>query len=302
MEIRQLKYFLEAARLEHITQAAQSLHITQSTLSHQLRQLEAELGTPLFDRVGRQVRLTEAGRLLVRFAQRALRDLDEGRLALQSLNSLESGELRVGVITTYTNSLLSRAIAAFATHYPGVHLSIQDLPMAQIERGLQDGMLDLGMGFINPDAESLLESEPLFSERLMLLVREDHPLAARRVIGRKDLPSLDIVLQSRQYISRQLIERHLARDIAGRVRIELDSLQAMQGIVANSHLACMLFEGAVIAQPGLRAIPIGSPRVIRSAALLWPRERYRSAAAREFARRVKADLPQNIRVAAARDG
>lgn len=289
MEIRQLRYFLEAAKREHITQAASALHITQSTLSHQLRQLETELGTPLFDRVGRQVRLTEAGRMFSRFALRALRDLEDGQLALQSLNDLQSGELKVGVITTYTNSLLPRAIASFATRYPGIHLHVEDLPMRQIEQRLQDGLLDIGLGFTTPDNEAHLDGEPLFTERLMLLVKDDHPLAGRKTIGKKDLSGLDIALQSRLYISRQLIDRQLAKYIEGRVRLELDSIPAMQSIVANSHLACMLFEGAVLSLPGLRAIPIAPP-VTRTAALLWPRERYRSEAAKEFVATVRANL------------
>lgn len=289
MEIRQLRYFLEAAKREHITQAASALHITQSTLSHQLRQLEAQLGTPLFDRVGRQVRLTAAGRLFSRFALRALRDLEDGQLALQSLNDLQSGELRVGVITTYTNSLLPRAIASFATRYPGIHLHVEDLPMRQIEQRLQDGLLDIGLGFTTPDNGEHLDSEPLFTERLMLLVKDDHPLAARQTIDKKDLSGLDIALQSRLYVSRQLIERQLAKYIEGRVRLELDSIPAMQSIVAHSHLACMLFEGAVLPLPTMRAIPI-VPQVTRTAALLWPRERYRSKAVTEFVQTVKANL------------
>ncbi|MFC4274626.1 LysR substrate-binding domain-containing protein [Achromobacter aloeverae] len=293
MEIRQLRYFLEAASREHVTQAARALHITQSTLSHQLRQLEAELGTPLFDRVGRQVRLTDAGRLFSRFALKALRDLEDGQLALQSLNALQSGELRVGVITTYTNSLLSGAIASFARRYPGIHLHVEDLPMRQIEGKLQDGLLDLGLGFTTSDNCEELVNEPLFSERLMLLVRNDHPLAGRKAVRKKDLSVLDIALQSRLYFSRELIERHLSRHIRGRIRIELDSIPAMQNIVANSHLACMLFEGAVIASPAMRAIPI-TPHVTRTAALLWPRDRYRSEAAREFVTAIKANMPLAI--------
>jgi len=290
MELRQLRYFLEAARREHVTKAAQALHITQSTLSHQLRQLESELGTPLFDRIGRQVRLTEAGRLFSRFALRALRDLEDGQLALQSLNDLQSGELRVGVITTYTHALLPRTIASFATRYPGIHLHIQDLPMTQIQQRLQDGMLDLGLGFTIPETDEHLVSEPLFSERLMLLVKDDHPLAGRKSVTKRDLSGLDIALQSRLYMSRLLIERHLSSHIQGRVRIELDSIQAMQSIVAHSQLACMLFEGAVLSLPTMRAIPI-VPRVTRTAALLWPRDRYRSEAARQFVQTVKANLP-----------
>ncbi len=291
MEMRQLRYFLEVARLEHVTRAAATLHVTQSTLSHQLRQLEEELGTPLFDRVGRQIQLTQAGRLFAKFAARALRDIEDGQLALQSLNGLQSGNLRVGVITTYTHALLPQAILAFNSRYPGIHLQIEDMPATRIADQVMSGALDLGLAFTVAESPGL-EAEPLFSERLVLLVGPNHPLAERKSVQGKDLATLDMALQSKQYASRQLIDRDLIRYFRGNVRIELDSVQTMQMIVAQSNLACILFEGAVLPLPGLRAIPITSPKVVRTAALLWARDRFRSAASEEFAREVRKSVAE----------
>lgn len=289
MELRQLRYFLEIARLEHLTQAARALSVTQSTLSHQLRQLEDELGTPLFDRVGRQLHLTQAGHLFATFASRALRDIKDGQLALKSLTDLESGELRVGVITTYTNSLLPQAIATFTQRYPGIRLFVEDLPATRIAHRVQNGTLDLGLAFTVADLPDLI-TEPLFSERLVLLVRNDHPLAQRSSVQGRDLAKLHIVLQSKQFASRQLIDRHLTSHLSGRVRMELDSIQAMQTIVSHSDLACIMFEGAVLGYPNLQAIPFTSPKITRTAALLRSRDRFQSAAAREFAAIIKTSL------------
>src|SRR3569833_2762248 len=98
LELRHLRYFLTVAELQHVTRAAEALHVTQSTLSHQIRQLEEQLGTELFDRVGRGVQLTQAGRLFRSFAQRALDEVDAGRTALDELGKLLRGTLRIGVI------------------------------------------------------------------------------------------------------------------------------------------------------------------------------------------------------------
>lgn len=291
MELRQLRYFLEVARQEHVTRAAKDLHITQSTLSHQLRQLEGELGTPLFDRVGRQIQLTQAGHMFVGFASRALRDIEDGRLALQSLNGLQHGELRVGVITTYTNSLLPQAILDFTNKHPGIHLQIEDLPATQIAERVLDGSLDLGLAFTMSETTGL-KTEPLFSERLVLLVGKDHPLANQKSVQGRNLSKLRIALQSKQYASRQLIDRHLRRYFQDGVRMELDSIQTMQLMVAKSDLVCILFEGAVLPLPNLRAIPITTPKVMRTAALVWSRERFHSAAAKEFALQIKKSVAQ----------
>jgi LysR family cyn operon transcriptional activator len=79
IELRHLRYFLEVARHEHVSRAADALHVTQSTLSHQITQLEALLGTQLFDRIGRGIQLTDAGRTFSDYARRAL-EVDEGQL------------------------------------------------------------------------------------------------------------------------------------------------------------------------------------------------------------------------------
>lgn len=291
MELRQLRYFLEVARQEHVTRAAKNLHITQSTLSHQLRQLEENLGTPLFDRVGRQIQLTQAGRIFMGFASRALRDVEDGRLALQALSGLQRGELRVGVITTYTNSLLPQAILDFTNKYPGIHLQIEDLPATKIAERVLDGSLDLGLAFTISESPGL-QAEPLFSERLVLLVSKSHPLAHKKSVEGHHLSTLKIALQSKQYASRQLIDRYLRRYFQQGVCMELDSIQTMQIMVAKSDLVCILFEGAVLPLPNLRAIPISTPKVMRTAALIWSSERFHSAAAKEFALEVKKSVAQ----------
>src|SRR5712692_3364456 len=94
--LRQLQYFLAAADTLHFTKAAERLSVTQPTLSHQIAQMEAHLGGPLFDRVGKQVRLTESGALLKTYADRAIRELEAGRLALSELEGMIRGDLRIG--------------------------------------------------------------------------------------------------------------------------------------------------------------------------------------------------------------
>ena len=89
--LRQIQYFLAAAESLHFTRAADRLAVTQPTLSHQIAQLEAHLGGPLFDRIGKQVRLTESGTLLQNYASRAVRELEAGRLALSELEGMIRG-------------------------------------------------------------------------------------------------------------------------------------------------------------------------------------------------------------------
>ena len=93
MEIRQLRYFLDIAQTEHLTDSARNLFVTQSTLSHGLRQLEDELGMQLFERVGRGLRLSQAGQVFRQYAERALREVEAGRSMLADISGLNTGTL-----------------------------------------------------------------------------------------------------------------------------------------------------------------------------------------------------------------
>src|ERR1043166_2311294 len=98
MELRQLRYFLKAKELLNFTEAAKMLNISQSTLSHQIKQLENELKTPLFNRMGKRITLTEAGELFSEYAMQSINKANEGLLLLKDLNNLVTGKIIIGVI------------------------------------------------------------------------------------------------------------------------------------------------------------------------------------------------------------
>src|SRR5256885_5047316 len=106
MEIRQLHYFLDIAQTEHLTQSAQNLFVTQSTLSHGLRQLEEELDTALFDRLGRGLKLSQAGGGFRAYATRALKEIEAGRMAPADLRRLQAGRLTICAIPPLLHNVL----------------------------------------------------------------------------------------------------------------------------------------------------------------------------------------------------
>src|SRR5262249_19029546 len=118
MELRHLRYFLAVAESAHFTKAAQRLHVTQPKLSHQIRQLEGQLNLPLFDRVGRRVKLTSAGELLLPHARRVLRELEEAQTALGELHGLKRGELKVGIVQTVNACVIPEIVGRFSAAHP----------------------------------------------------------------------------------------------------------------------------------------------------------------------------------------
>jgi len=281
MEHRHLRYFLAVAQTQHMTQAAERVHVTQSTLSHQISQLEELLGVALFDRVGRGIQLTQAGELFRGFAQRALKEMEDACVALDQLENVVRGSLRLGVIHTYNSTLVPPIVAQILTRHPGVRISVEDLPASAIEEALAGGELDLGVAFAlaGPD----IAAEPMFEEELVLIVNRKHPLAQRRAIRSQALSEVPLALQSHRFATRRLIDQALGPAIADSVRVEMSSIESLLNTVRTGLVGTIVSERAFGSDPELSKVRITHPTTIRTAALLWHRGRYRTPAAREFA-------------------
>jgi LysR family cyn operon transcriptional activator len=283
MEIRQLRYFLDIAETEHLTQSAHKLFMTQSTLSHGLRQLEQELNVSLFERLGRGLKLSQAGAEFRVFATRALKEIEAGRMALAELNGLQSGRLTVGAFPTFLNTVLPATVAAFSASFPKVMVEVRDLRAGPIAEQLLRGELDLGIAF-HPTEHAEIEAETLFDERLVLAVRATHPLAARRTLTMKQLAGVPLALLPRSFATRKLIEDHLRQaGVSALVRVEMESVDALLGVCRCGDLASIVPERAARQAPDLHVIALTAPKIVRHAGILWRRGASRSAAAREFA-------------------
>jgi LysR family cyn operon transcriptional activator len=281
MELRHLRYFLAVAQTQHMTHAAERIHVTQSTLSHQINQLEQLLGVTLFDRIGRGIRLTQAGELFRGFAQRALKEMEDARDALGELENVVRGSLRVGVIHTYNSTLVPPIIARFLTSHPRVKINIEDLTALAIEQGLTEGELDLGIAFA-PAGPDIVE-EPVFEEELVLIVNKKHPFAKKRAIRAAALGEIPLALQTQRFATRRLIDEALGSAIGAAVRVEMSSIESLLNVVRTGLVGTIVSEHTFGRDPELAKVRITDPTTIRVAAMLWSRGRYHSPAAREFA-------------------
>lgn len=282
MELRQLRYFLSVAETEHLTQSAQALFVTQSTLSHGLRQLERELGVTLFERVGRGLKISQAGLAFKGYAGRALQELEAGRMALVRLNGLQAGSLTVGVIPTFMDTLVPAAVAQFSARYPGIRIAIRDLRADLIEEQLMAGLLDVGVAF-HPTQRAEIETEHLFSERLMLLVGPAHALAARRTLPMRQLRGIPLCLLPRSFATRRILDDAFQQaGVVPEVRVEMESVSALIAACASGQLATLVPERAARMNPQMHAVTLTEPRPTRHAGVLWRRGASRSVAAQAF--------------------
>lgn len=301
MELRHLRYFLAIAECHSFTRASARLHVTQPTLSHQIKQLEALLGSALFDRVGHNVDLTEAGKLFLPYCERTLRELDSGRLACSELEGLIRGALQMGVFLSFSNSVLPPILSEFAVRYPGVHVVARIVPRSEMQQALISGHLDMAIAYVFENAEQIV-AEPLFDDELVVVVGAGHPKAAKQTLPMKELGAMPLVMLTPEFGARQFVDQFFAEfKIHPRIMVEMNMIEPILSILRNSSLATVISAGAVADKKGLRVIRLTDPVPKRSVGILWRRQGHRSAAAQRMGDMIKAAYQQKMAVGRRQD-
>ncbi len=199
MELRHLRYFVAVAEELHFGRAAKRLRIAQPPLSRQVRDLEREIGTPLFDRTARGVELTPAGNAFLPEARLTLAQAERAQRTAMRAAGGETGRLRVGFVEAATHSgILPNVLSFFRMHLPSIGLSLFEMDALQQSQALRDGRVDLGLVHNPPlDADRWLRVEPVHTDRVILAVPADHRLGGRARFTLGDLASESFVLFSR---------------------------------------------------------------------------------------------------------
>ncbi|ALF59627.1 transcriptional regulator CynR [Psychrobacter urativorans] len=282
MILRHINYFLAVAKYESFTRAAASLYVSQPALSQQIKQLEETLGTILFDRSGRTVKLTDAGEVYAHYAQKALQDLEEGRRAIHDVQNLSRGALRIAITPTFTTYLIGPLIKEFHNSHPNITLSVQEMSQEKMEKQLLDDEFDVGIAFADVRSSDI-EAQTLLIETLALVVNKNHPLAQHQAIDLQTLSAQSLVLLSHEFVTREQIERYCRQhDIQPKVLMEANSLSAVIEIVRNTQLTTLLPSNIVSNRDELVAIALAPSLLKRTAVLLQRKGAYQSAAGAAF--------------------
>jgi LysR family cyn operon transcriptional activator len=282
MELRHLRYFVALAEQLSFTNAAEKVHVTQSTLSHQIKQLEDELGCRLFDRIGKRVMITETGEAFLERVQSALREVDEGVWTVRKTSDELSGEVRVGATHTFNVRIIPRCMSLFIERHPSVRITVLELPGDDIAVGLASGELDIGVAY-RPSNLDLLKFEPLYNEEMVLVVGDHHPFAKRRFVRMVELHLQKLVLLPKTFATRAVLDDCFRTANAEPIVVaEMNAITPMIELVSATDIAAIVSEHAV-RRSDVRIVPLESPTPVRTPGLLWKREQARSPAARHFA-------------------
>lgn len=282
MELRHLRYFIALAGSMSFTRAAEKVHVTQSTLSHQIRQLETELGQDLFDRNGKRIALTDAGEAFLGYAVRALQELDQGVSELKSVAKSMTGVIRIGTTHTFNLALLPDCVALFLGRNPTVKVVVEELTADAIATGLVAGLLDFGIAY-KPEPVADLRFEPLFNEELVLVVGPDHPLGRRKRVRMVELHQQPMVLLPATFSTRRMLDDCFAAAAAQpHVVAEMNTVAAMLSLVRQIPAATIVAANAMRPVTDLTLVNLESPTPIRTPGLLFKAGATPTAATRAF--------------------
>lgn len=207
MDTAALTAFLEVARTESFSQAAENLHLTQPAISKRISGLEDLLGVPLFDRVGRRISLTEAGRALRPRAQQLLLELEDMRRMVANLSGPLSGTLKVGTSHHIGLHRLPPALRAFSTQYREVRLDLRFIDSEEAYEAVLSGELELGIVTLPPVPDARLQALPVWDDPLAFVAGTAHPLAQQKNVQLADLTRHAAILPSSSTFTRQIAAR-----------------------------------------------------------------------------------------------
>lgn len=258
MDLRKLEIFVTAARLQSVSRAAEQLHMAQPAVSIAIARLEDELGTALFERAGRRIRLTAEGRRLKEDAESLLEQAAAIKASASRLDALQEGELDIACPAMLATYFLPRLLSDFLVNYPGLQASITQAGTADIQGMLLDDRLEAGVITAQrSSADAGLELRQLLSERVVVLVGASHPWAKRRYINVVALQGQPMVLYEQGYFIRErfdvLCREH---DVRPDIRMKTNFLPLIIEMVERGIGVGIGLEMMARAEPGLVGIPL----------------------------------------------
>ncbi len=282
MELRQIRYFLKAKELLNFTEAANHLFISQSTLSQQIKQLEDELGIPLFNRIGKRISLTEAGIVFAKYAEKSLLKSQEGFLAMQDLKGSKSGELNIGVTYGMRSTMIS-ALIRFSKEYPGVRVNIVFATTSELLDQLHHIKLDFILTFAEGNRVELFNYTPLFTSPMVLVTAKSSAFIHHKSISLETIAELPLAMPTKGYsTTRYIMKAFEENNLEPKILIEINDITALLELVKSGNWSSILAQTTITEKDDLVTIPIEGENMIRTAMVISLKDAYEKQSMKNF--------------------
>ncbi|WP_409299739.1 LysR family transcriptional regulator [Peribacillus sp. SCS-155] len=283
MELRQLRYFIEAAEQKNITKAAQNLHISQPALSKMLKSLEEELGMPLVQRSIKSSEITDAGEIVAEYSKKILGLVDEMKTTLNDMTDLLRGEINIGLPPIIGSLFFPKIMAVFHRDYPNIKINITEYGAARVVRSVEQGEFELGVAVL-PLEESEFNIYPIVKEELRLVVPGQHQLSGRKEVHLKELSQEEFIFYSEEFALYDIIrEKCIAEGFEPKILFKSSQWDFMTEMVA-ANLGITILPESICNRLEEKNVSIINLKPVSPwhLALITKKNRYISYAGRSF--------------------
>lgn len=282
MELRELEFFIAICEELHFTRAAEKLGISQPALSRQIIALEDKLGVRLFDRLGKKIAITEAGKILQEESKKIFSNIKYIYEQIGELQKVKRGKLIIGAMSEELSQLASVIFLEIHRMYP--YLQMKIIMSDNIEDRVIQNEIDIALTHI-PIENEQLTNIPLYNEEFYLVVPFDHHLAEREKVDFEDIKDIQLVLSPKNHNCRKLIDdAATSMGFVLKPIIELTDVNSILSII-KAGIGATILPNTLLASENaekLKAIKIVNPSISKEIAIVHHKEKYIGSAARNF--------------------
>ena len=297
LEVRHLRYFLAVAEAGSFSRAADRLGISQPSVSQQMRDLEAGLRVSLFQRRGKRILLTSSGLIFEEHARAILRQVENVLQEVSNEAEQVRGRLRIGVIPVLNVPLVPHLLGLFAADHPGISLTVDEISSTEIETALEEGRMDVGLGFLTRHSPNL-RYERLSTDEFALIVSETHPWSRRRSVNFSELHQERLLQLPDTFVMRRMTDELCRKhQVRPRTVAEINAIETLLRALGPLEAATLMPRIALRGREGLKlsAIPLQGKHLGVEIGLLRLSDSGRSTTVGAFTAIAKAAVPKMIK-------
>ena len=297
LEIRHLRYFLAVAEAGSFSRAADRLGISQPSVSQQMRDLEAGLRVSLFQRRGKRILLTSTGLIFQEHARALLRELENFLQEVSSEPGRLRGTLHLGVVPVLNVPLVPELMGMFTADHPGINLIVEEISSTEIETALEEGRMDVGLGFLTRHSPNL-RYERLCTDEFALIVAENHPWSKRRVVHFSQLHRQRLLQLPDTFVMRRMTDEICRRhQVRPHMVAEINAIETLLRSLAPLQAATLMPKIALRGRESLKlkAIRLQGKKLGLDIGLLRLSDSAANSAVAAFTSLAKSTVPKMIK-------
>ncbi|TLS36206.1 LysR family transcriptional regulator [Pseudalkalibacillus caeni] len=284
MDIRQLEYFVEVSRHLSFTKAASTLHVSQPSLSKAIKNMEEQLGVPLFYR-SKQLELTDAGRAVLDNAKSVLKAFDNMTTELSDISGLKKGEIKIGIPPIIGAAFFPKLISKYKETYPLVEINLTEVGSKKIKQGVEDGSLDIGLLCNLPVQKGNFEIRKVIQDPLMLVLHREHHLASEKEVNLLKLEEEPFILYRQDFtLHDRIVDECSQKGFYPNIVCQSSQKDFMVEMV-EAKLGVALLPSKIatsISKPDIIAIPLTNSNISLELGMVWKKNKYLPHTVREF--------------------